>query len=77
MLTDLSSAPSPPFLKCVDSALISHFFAILDETTISIEGTASFVFTELANTMKYGGGFLYNLLFTELHHCVSQNRPTD
>ena len=24
-----------------------------------------FIFTELANTMKYGGGFLYNLLFTE------------
>ena len=22
-------------------------------------------FTELANTMKYGGGFLYNLVFTE------------
>ena len=32
-----------------------------------------FVFTELANTMKYGGGFLYNLLFTEWLHCVSQN----
>ena len=26
---------------------------------------ASFVFTELANTMKYGGGALYNLIFTE------------
>ena len=25
----------------------------------------SFVFTELANTMKYGGGILYNLIFTE------------
>ena len=24
-----------------------------------------FVFTELANTMKYGGGVLYNLVFTE------------
>ena len=23
--------------------------------------STSFVFTELANTMKYGGGFLYNL----------------
>ena len=30
----------------------------------------SFVFTELANTMKYGGGFLYNLVFTEWRHCV-------
>ena len=33
----------------------------------------SFVFTELANTIKYGGGFLYNLIFTEWRHCVSQN----
>ena len=32
-----------------------------------------FVFTELANTIKYGGGFLYNLVFTEWRHCVSQN----
>ena len=32
-----------------------------------------FVFTELANTMKYGGGFLNNLVFTEWRHCVSQN----
>ena len=36
MLTDPLSAPSPPFLKCVDSVL-----NILDETTISIEGTAA------------------------------------
>ena len=35
--------------------------------------TTSFVFTQLANTMKYGGGFLYNLVFTEWRHCVSQN----
>ena len=34
--------------------------------------STSFVFTELANTMKYGGGFLY-LVFTEWRHCVSQN----
>ena len=33
----------------------------------------SFVFTELANTMKYGGGVLYNLVFTEWRHWVSQN----
>ena len=55
----------------------------------------SFVFTELANTMKYGEGsyitlfspsdvtafyrmkygegMLYNLVFTEWRHCVSQN----
>ena len=33
----------------------------------------SFVFTELANTIRYGGGFLYNLVFTEWRHCVSQN----
>ena len=26
--------------------------------------STSFVFTELANTMKYGGGLLYNLVFT-------------
>ena len=26
-----------------------------------------------SNTMKYGGGFLYNLVFTEWRHCVSQN----
>ena len=30
-------------------------------------------FIELANTMKYGGGVLYNLVFTEWRHCVSQN----
>ena len=35
--------------------------------------STSFVFTELANTMKYGGGFLDNLVFTEGRHCVSQN----
>ena len=33
----------------------------------------SFVFTELANTMKYGGGVLYNLVFIERRHRVSQN----
>ena len=32
----------------------------------------SFVFTELANKMKYGGGVLY-IVFTEWRHCVSQN----
>ena len=35
--------------------------------------STSFVFTELANTIKYGGDFLYNLVFTEWRHCVSQN----
>ena len=35
--------------------------------------STSFVFTELANTMKYGGGVLYNLVFTAWRHCVSQN----
>ena len=35
--------------------------------------STSFVFTELANTMKYGGGFLCNLVFIEWRHCVSQN----
>ena len=35
--------------------------------------SSSFVFTELANTMKYRGGFLYNFVFTECRHCVSQN----
>ena len=29
--------------------------------------STSFVFTELANTMKYGEGFLYNLVFTAFH----------
>ena len=32
-----------------------------------------FVFTELANIMMYGEGVLYNLVFTEGRHCVSQN----
>ena len=35
--------------------------------------STSFGSTELANTMKYGRGFLYNLVFTEWRHCVSQN----
>ena len=35
--------------------------------------STSFLFTEQANTMKYGGGFLYNLVFTEWRHCFSQN----
>ena len=50
--------------------------------------STSFVLTELANTMKYGGGFLYNffftdwsigegvlynIIFTEWRHYVSQN----
>ena len=35
--------------------------------------STSFLFTELANTMKYGEGFLYNLVFTVWRHCVSQN----
>ena len=35
--------------------------------------STSFVFTELANTMKYGRGLLYNLVFTEWRHCVTQN----
>ena len=34
--------------------------------------STSFVFTELANTIKYVRGFLYNLVFTEWRHCVSQ-----
>ena len=38
----------------------------------SMTSTSS-VFTELANAMKYGGGFLYNLVFNEWRHCVSQN----
>ena len=29
--------------------------------------STSFVFTELANTMKYGGEVLYNLVFIEFH----------
>ena len=32
----------------------------------------SFVFTDMANTMMYCGGVLYNLLFTECRHWVSQ-----
>ena len=36
--------------------------------------STSFIFTELANTMKYGGGFSYNVVFTEWRHCVSQNK---
>ena len=36
--------------------------------------STSFAFTELANTIKYGGGFLYNHDFTEWRHCVSQIR---
>ena len=35
--------------------------------------STSFIFTKLANTMKYGAGFLYNLVFTEWRHCVSQS----
>ena len=35
--------------------------------------STSFVFSKLANTIKYGGGFVYNLVFTEWRHCVSQN----
>ena len=35
--------------------------------------STSFVFTEVAHTIRYGGGFLYNLVFTEWVHCVSQN----
>ena len=35
--------------------------------------STSFVFIELANTMKYVGGLLYNLDFTDWRHCVSQN----
>ena len=27
--------------------------------------TMTFVFTELANTMEYGGGILHNLVFSE------------
>ena len=39
----------------------------------------SFVFTELANTMKYGEYYiymyiLYILVFTEWCHCISQNK---
>ena len=34
--------------------------------------STSFVFTELANTMKFWGGFLYNFVFTEWRHCVSK-----
>ena len=33
----------------------------------------SFIFTEVANTMKFAGGFLYNPVFTKWRHCVSQN----
>ena len=35
--------------------------------------STSFVFTELANTKKYGGVFLYNRVFIEWRHYVSQN----
>ena len=50
-------------------ARIQYFNSILRNSMT----LTSFVFTELANTMKYGGGVLYNLVFTEWRHCVSQN----
>ena len=34
--------------------------------------STSFVLTELANTMKYGGGFLYDLVFTEWRQCFQE-----
>ena len=58
--------------------LLSMFSALnqLDTCAIlwNLMTLTSFVFTELANTMKYGGGgVLHNLLFTEWRHCASQN----
>ena len=47
-----------------------HHFASLKNDLISL---TSSVFTELANTMKYGGGVLYNLVLTEWRHWVSYN----
>ena len=43
------------------------------ESNSFCESSTSFLFTELVITMKYGGGFLCNLVFTEWRQCVSQN----
>ena len=49
------------------------FLLMLHQILWNSMTSTSRVFTELANAMKYGGGFLYNLIFTEWRHCVSQN----
>ena len=56
-------------LKGLDGGAVRRVLIILwNSTTLT-----SFVFTELANTMKYEGGVLCNLVFTEWRHWVSQN----
>ena len=52
---------------------VSRFISLIHNILWNSMTSTSFVFTELANTMKYGGGFLYNLFFIEWRHCVSQN----
>ena len=47
-------------LHSLDSALVKYYQ--FSETQMT---WTSFVFTELANTVKYEGGILYNLVFTE------------
>ena len=56
-----------PFLICYNNEWMNEWILWNSMTS------TSFVFTELANLMKYGGEFLYNLVFTEWRHCVSQN----
>ena len=58
------------FWYCITSNLYHTLCCILwNSMTMT-----SFGFTELANTMKYGRGVLYTLVFTEWRHCVSQNK---
>ena len=67
-LTDGSSTYDS-FLKLDKHYFIYARYAYILWNSMTL---TSFVFTKLANTMKYGGGFLYNLVFTEWRHCFSQ-----
>ena len=65
---------------CMKSHMIvCHWFGVSElylknrATLWNSMTSTSIVFTELANTMKHEGGFLYNLVFTEWRYCVSQN----
>ena len=54
-------------------SISSIFHDLTERIPLNPMTLTAFVFTELANTMKYGGGLLYNLVFIEWRHWVSQN----
>ena len=73
-LSSVSNMFSPQYLTIILWNVVDIKHSVLVHILWNSMTSTSFVFTELANTMKYVRGFSYNLVFTEWRHCASQNK---